>query len=57
MAWPAPWRENGSTATVIVFGEPACVHYRILLMLHDAGVTFSQHNFLEEELGQGRERE
>src|SRR5262249_48436399 len=30
----------GSRATVIVFGELACVHPRILLMLHEAVDTF-----------------
>src|SRR6516225_12242173 len=40
MAWPAPWRDNGRNATVIVSEEPACVHPRILLMLHETVDTF-----------------
>jgi hypothetical protein len=36
MAWPAPWQDEGLSITLIVFGEPACVHPPILLKLREA---------------------
>jgi hypothetical protein len=33
MAWPAPWHEDAWLLTIIVLGEPAFVHLRIIALI------------------------